>query len=272
MRLDSYLGPKVWECFITNLDGLEQQSIQNKGKDIKNITLEYLFDYESARDAITKEFYNTFKKQYSNGERESDLCDFLNKNFDNFISDNYDDILKFVKTNSEQKNIKYLKFVENIFNDEDNFKIFKSIRTKHFFDINRYKSILVKYDGKDIQHASFGQKCTAVIVIMILFGNYPLIIDEPESHLDSSLIANYLVPLIQNKKNDRQIIFATHNANFVINGDAEKIFILKNDSGVTEIIETTIENVENRPDLLKLEGGKEAFEKRGEKLNINKLK
>ncbi|MEK9161266.1 MAG: AAA family ATPase, partial [Patescibacteria group bacterium] len=97
---------------------------------------------------------------------------------------------------------------------------------------------------------------------------YPLIIDEPEAHLDSSLIANYLVPLLKEKKSDRQIIFATHNANFVINGDAEKIFILKNESGQTEVIETTIEDTKNREELLKLEGGKEAFEKRGEKLNI----
>jgi len=61
---------------------------------------------------------------------------------------------------------------------------------------------------------------------------------------------------------------ATHNANFVINGDAEKIFILKNESEQTEVIEATIEDINNREELLKLEGGKEAFEKRGEKLNI----
>lgn len=139
---------------------------------------------------------------------------------------------------------------------------------KHLNDVNRNKLILVKYDNKNVDQASFGQRCTAVVVILLLFGNYPIIIDEPEAHLDSALIANYLVPLIKEKKSDRQIIFATHNANFVINGDAEKIFILKNETGKTEFIETTIENITNRPELLKLEGGKEAFEKRGEKLDV----
>ena len=124
------------------------------------------------------------------------------------------------------------------------------------------------YDKKDIERASFGQKCTAVIVVLLLFGNYPLIIDEPEAHLDSSLIANYLVALIKQTKKNRQIIFATHNANFVINGDAEKIFILKNETGTTEFIEATIEDLKTRDELLKLEGGKEAFKKRGEKLHI----
>lgn len=56
---------------------------------------------------------------------------------------------------------------------------------------------------------------------------------------------------------------------FVINRDAEKIFILKNNAGKTEIIETTIENTENRSELLKLEGGKKAFITRGQKLNIS---
>ena len=76
------------------------------------------------------------------------------------------------------------------------------------------------------------------------------------------------IPLIKDKKFDRQIIFATHNANFVINGDAEKIFILKNETGTTEVIETTIENLEHREELMRLERRKEVFEKRGEKLGI----
>ena len=39
-------------------------------------------------------------------------------------------------------------------------------------------------------------------------------------------------------------------------------------TGITKIVETTIENLKNRNELLKLEGGKDAFKKRGEKLNI----
>ena len=56
--------------------------------------------------------------------------------------------------------------------------------------------------------------------------------------------------------------------NFVINGDSEKIFMLKNETDTTEIVEITIEDLENRNELLKLERGKDAFRKRGEKLNI----
>ena len=130
----------------------------------------------------------------------------------------------------EEKKTGYIQFLKKAFEDKLNYQIFLTIRDKHLNDITKYKRIQVLYDKKDIERASFGQKCTAVIVILILFGNYPLIIDEPEAHLDNALIANYLVPLIKKKKNNRQIIFATHNANLVINGDSEKIFILENEN------------------------------------------
>jgi energy-coupling factor transporter ATP-binding protein EcfA2 len=98
-----------------------------------------------------------------------------------------------------------------------------------------------------VENSSFGQRCTAVIVVLLLLGNMPIVIDEPEAHLDSSLIAKYLVDLIKSRKQHRQIIFATHNANFVINGDAELIHTMSMDeSKVTKIVSTTIENLDNR--------------------------
>ena len=69
---------------------------------------------------------------------------------------------------------------------------------------------------------------------------------------------------------DRQIIFATHNSNFVINGDAELIHILEIPEGnlFTNLISTTIEDIDNRPKLLKLEGGKDAFLSRENKYGL----
>jgi ABC-type lipoprotein export system ATPase subunit len=246
---------------------LEKQFEENQGKDIKKISLEYSFDEKSAWIALTEEFYDQFHSKYHDSERGKEVCEFIIKNKKTFAVNTFDGIAKLVQQ-SQKGDTQYIKFFDEVFKDDKNFQIFQAIRDKHLYDVKANKIIQVKYDNKDVHQASFGQRCTAVVVIMLLFGNYPLIIDEPEAHLDSSLIANYLVPLLKEKKSDRQIIFATHNANFVINGDAEKIFILKNESGQTEVIETTIEDIENREELLKLEGGKEAFEKRGEKLNI----
>lgn len=258
---------KITEILKPLQDLLKKQLEDNQGKDIKQISLEYSFNEKGAWVALAEEFYNYFFTKYHDTERGKEVCEFITGNEQTFSKNSFDDVRKIIQQ-SQKSDKKYTKFLDEVFKEEKNFQIFQAIRDKHLYDVKLNKIIQVKYDNRDVEQASFGQRCTAVVVILLLFGNYPLIIDEPEAHLDSSLIANYLVPLLKKKKSDRQIIFATHNANFVINGDAEKIFILKNESGQTEVIETTIEDTKNREELLKLEGGKEAFEKRGEKLNI----
>jgi ABC-type lipoprotein export system ATPase subunit len=260
---------KITEILDPLQNLLRKQFEDNQGNDIKQISLEYSFNEKSAWESLTNRFYNHFQSQYGGSQRGKEVCEFIIENKENFSSDNWEEAKKPIHDKKiANPNAQYLGFLERVFEDQNNFHIFQAIRDKHLHDVSSNKIIKVEYDGKPVEQASFGQRCTAVVVILILFGNYPLIIDEPEAHLDSSLIANYLVPLLKEKKSDRQVIFATHNANFVINGDAEKIFILKNDTGKTNVIEATIEDVKNRSELLKLEGGKEAFEKRGAKLNI----
>ncbi|RVY82475.1 ATPase [Helicobacter pylori] len=117
-----------------------------------------------------------------------------------------------------------------------------------------------------------GQKCTAVLVVLLSLGNNPIIIDEPEAHLDSALIANYLVTLIKKQKQKRQIIFATHNANFVLNADVELIIQLKNENNKIVAQSFMIESDAYKEDLLKLEGGEKAFKDRERKYGITKDK
>ncbi len=155
-----------------------------------------------------------------------------------------------------------------IFSSELNFNIYKLLMQKSLRDIEKYKILKVLYDNKELENSSFGQRCTAAIVILLSLGNNPIIIDEPEAHLDSSLIANYLVELIKQQKQQRQIIFATHNANFVLNADAELIIKLENTNGISSSVSFAIEDLNHREDLLKLEGGREAFKKREQKYNI----
>jgi len=185
------------------------------------------------------------------------------------INDNkivYHDFLNKIAGNNQ-----YNIFLQDIFLNEFNYEIYKLIIKKHIYNNCDYLKIDVNYRGKSINQASFGQKCTAAIVIMLLFGHNPIIIDEPEAHLDNSLIANYLVKLIMKQKNNRQIIFATHNANFVINADSEQIYVLEMPDKQTNFTQTTIENIKHRDKLLKLEGGKIAFEKRENRYEIKNM-
>ena len=245
---------------------LEERAQQNAGE-VKSISLRYRFNHAKAWQALAEEFYSSLSTNERGNERRKDVEDFIAEEKEHFDG-SQEDITKYLSDREEHSQALYIKFLSDIFKNGNNYKLFTAIKAKHLNDIKEYKLIEVLYDNVPVMKASFGQRCTAVIVILLLFGNFPIIIDEPEAHLDSALIANYLVPLIKETKANRQIIFATHNANFVINGDAEKIFILDNPAGKTQIMETTIEDLEYRESLIKLEGSKQAFERRGDKFGL----
>ncbi len=240
--------------------------LKSKNKNVSDIRFEYEFDEDSARRKLFDEFMNFFS-QYIPSEyntRRNAIFDYLfcihPINVDNY--DIYMDTLyKFGPSTNAQN------FIETIFENKVHFETYKLLIKKSYFDVPIHKKIIGFYDNKELQNCSFGQRCTAVIVALIMFGNKPLLIDEPEAHLDSKLIAQYLVDLIKEKKNNRQIIFATHNANFVVNGDSELIQVLEVDkNNKTQTVPITIENTKHRELLLALEGGKEAFELRNKKI------
>ncbi len=159
---------------------------------------------------------------------------------------------------------KTVNLLKEYLRDSNNIQILRLMYMKRLCSIKSIRSVNIEYGDKPIETCSFGQRCTAVLVILLSIGNHPLIIDEPEAHLDSALIAEYLTDLIKRQKSRRQIIFATHNANFVINGDADLVISLNSlENGITNVQQFAIENIENRESLLKLEGGKEAFAQRG---------
>lgn len=164
----------------------------------------------------------------------------------------------------------YAKTLREFFAQDMNFQALKLQAELRLLDVRKLGQIYVLYDGKPVENSSFGQRCTAVIVVLLLLGNMPIVIDEPEAHLDSSLIAKYLVDLIKARKMHRQIIFATHNANFVINGDADLIHCMSmDDAKVTRVVSTTIEDLANRELLLALEGGQIAFHQREKRYGID---
>ena len=86
----------------------------------------------------------------------------------------------------------------------------------------------INYDGIDIRKLSPG---TRGIVLLLLYlalddaDDRPLIIDQPEENLDPKSVYDELVPLFQAAKRKRQVVMVTHNANLVINADADQIIV-----------------------------------------------
>ncbi len=122
---------------------------------------------------------------------------------------------------------------------------------------------------KDIEELSTGQKCTAVLHLLLLENNDPLILDQPEDNLDNAFIAERIVGELRREKLCRQFLFATHNANIPVFGDAEWIGVLtvKDNKGNILPEEQGAIDVPRVQELAAniLEGGKSAFNQRREK-------
>lgn len=125
---------------------------------------------------------------------------------------------------------------------------------------------------KSLNKLSKGQQCTAILNILMLDNNDPLIIDQPEDNLDNSYIANNFVDGLRDYKLNRQFIFATHNANIPVFGDSELIVVMQEIDGQGSIAENCIGSVDN-PNVKTavvntLEGGNIAFQMRRAKYNL----
>jgi putative AbiEii toxin of type IV toxin-antitoxin system len=136
----------------------------------------------------------------------------------------------------------------------------------------------IDYDGVDIRKLSPG---TRGIVLLLLYlalddnDNRPLLIDQPEENLDPKSVFDELVNLFVKAKSHRQVIMVTHNANLVINTDADQIVIAEagpHPQGALPPISYRsggLENAEIRKAVCDiLEGGEGAFKERARRLRV----
>ena len=121
-----------------------------------------------------------------------------------------------------------------------------------------------------LEDLSTGQKATAVLLLLLLGSDAPLIVDQPEDDLDNRFITEGVVPRIRAEKRLRQFVFSTHNANIPVLGDAELILGLtasgEADGGTTKVPLRHTGSIDEQSvrELVEevLEGGKMAFETR----------
>ena len=97
----------------------------------------------------------------------------------------------------------------------------------------------------------------------------PLLIDQPEENLDPKTVIDELVQYFRAARRRRQVILVTHNANLVVNTDADQVIIAnakRMSEGALPEISYKSGSLENREirDLVcdLLEGGKAAFTER----------
>lgn len=140
-----------------------------------------------------------------------------------------------------------------------------------------YVNAEFEYKGKTVDKLSVGQRGTFYVCLKLAtdpFGS-PFVFDQPEDDLDNDFIMKQLVPLFSQIKKYRQVIIVTHNANLVVNTDAEQIIVASNEGEVISYESGALEDgnvtkgVGIRASICNiLEGGSYAFEKRERKYGI----
>ena len=169
-------------------------------------------------------------------------------------------------------------------------EIIKKLLDDYFYD---YWEITYKDDK--LGEMSTGKASFVILMLIIGLSNSksPILIDQPEDNLDNRSVSENIISYLRGKKIERQIILVTHNANIVVNADAENVIVAnqkgQNDTDTTSLykfdyingsIENTFAKIETETDLLKsmgikehiadiVEGGKEAFKNREKKYGFN---
>jgi len=124
----------------------------------------------------------------------------------------------------------------------------------------------IMYHGKELREHSLGQHASALILfILSQRDNDLIVIDQPEDDLDNQTIFEDVIKLLRSLKKEIQFIFATHNANFPVLGDAEQVgactFVSR--AGAVEVGSIDQPGIQKAIVSI-MEGGHEAFALRKE--------
>ena len=128
---------------------------------------------------------------------------------------------------------------------------------------DRYLLELVLDQGRrPLEALSGGQQVSVLLsLLMETTDDRPLVIDQPEDELDKRFLFDTLLPALKRLKGRRQVILATHDANIVVNGDADLVIQLDATASRGQVAEIgAIEDESVRHAIVQtVDGGDEAF-------------
>lgn len=136
----------------------------------------------------------------------------------------------------------------------------------------------LKYEGVPLSHLSPGTRGVLLLTLYLgldYWDDRPLVIDQPEENLDPKSVYADLVPFFRDAASRRQIIMVTHNANLVVNTDSDQVIVTTSERDAPEALPSItymgggLEEPEIRRQVCALlEGGEDAFRKRGQRYGM----
>jgi energy-coupling factor transporter ATP-binding protein EcfA2 len=138
----------------------------------------------------------------------------------------------------------------------------------------------VTYDGVAIEQLSPGTRGIVLLLLYLVIDQQdrrPLIIDQPEENLDPKSVFDELVPHFREARKRRQVIIVTHNANLVVNTDADQVIVATSEPNPSGGLPTvtyrsgSLEQQNVRTTVCEiLEGGEQAFRDRERRYRLQR--
>ena len=261
-----------YDEYIDIVEQLKNRTIEleKDGLQIRGVTQ---FNFPKFRREIISFTHGTYN--------DNDKYCILDENRSRIFETNYDELISNIS-----------KMFNEIMTSEYRIKtISKKEAVKKLLNDYFYDYWEITYKNDKLGEMSTGK--ASFVILMLIIGlsksKSPILIDQPEDNLNNRSVSENIISYLRNKKIERQIILVTHNANIVVNADAENVIVAnqkgQNDKETSSIykfdyingaIENTFAKIEAETDLLKsmgikehiadiVEGGKEAFKNRERK-------
>jgi ABC-type lipoprotein export system ATPase subunit len=115
---------------------------------------------------------------------------------------------------------------------------------------------------RPLEALSGGQRVSVLLSLLLeTVDRRPLVIDQPEDELDNRFLWETVLPALKKLKGQRQVIVATHNANIVVNGDADMVIQLEATANHGHVaVSGAIEQPAVRTAIVRtVDGGDDAF-------------
>ena len=124
----------------------------------------------------------------------------------------------------------------------------------------------ILYQGKLLGDYSLGQRATVILHILMHLRRHPVIlIDQPEDDLDNETLYSHFIRQLLERKELTQFIFATHNPNIPVLGDAEQTIVCRKEGEHFSFKHGSIDNKSIQDRIVTvMEGGEDAFRRRKE--------
>ncbi|MDR2694158.1 MAG: AAA family ATPase [Chitinispirillales bacterium] len=212
----------------------------------RNAALKFTVEFKEDKDAFLDFFQSILK---GSGIRKTTLQDIVNK-YQDFVGIylDFNNAKKLFGGNPENLAAQFEQSLEDLL---------------LFQTPNKYT---VTYHGKELAYHSLGQRASAMILFVLgQRENDVIIIDQPEDDLDNQTIYEDVIKLVRELKPTVQFIFATHNPNIPVLGDAEQVHVCSFDGEKISIQSGGIDDPNQQKMIVRImEGGQEAFERRKE--------